>query len=113
MKFCLADVFPKKWDILTVENISVGGAKFLALSDWKLDDKVIQLQIKIPELAPHFLELEARVLSATPRSNSKICDVRVKFINLSETDKERLSVIEEIINLQEIKNAKKNPDKNK
>jgi hypothetical protein len=107
IQFCLADVAPRKWDMSMIENISVGGVKFVATSDLKLNDKIIQLQIRIPELAPRFLELQALVLSVKPRFNGKISDVRAKFINLSDEDKKNLSVIQGLINFQEAKNTKK------
>ena len=107
MQFCLSDVSPQKWDMTVVENISAGGVRFIAPSDLELFDKIIQLQIKIPELAPHLLKLQAIVLSAKPRLNSQYSDVRARFINLSETNKEHLSVVEKMIDLQENKDASK------
>jgi len=77
---------------------------FTAPSDLKLDDKVIRLQIKVPQLAPHFLELEALVLEAKPCYNNKVCEVRAKFINISEQNKAQLAVIEGMIDQQEKKN---------
>ena len=62
IQFCVADAFPKKWDMSVIENISVGGVKFSAPSDIEFNDKIVQLQIRIPELAPRFLEIEAVVV---------------------------------------------------
>jgi hypothetical protein len=106
IQFCLADVSPKKWDMSFVDNISVGGIRFIASGDLKLNDQILQLQIKFQELSPHSLKLEAMILSAKPRHNGKTYDVRAKFINLSEADKEALSVLEKIINSQ----VTKDPD---
>ena len=107
MQFSLADVSPRKWDMSTIENISFGGVRFIAPSDLKLIDKIVHLQIRIPQLAPRLLELEAIVLDAKPRFNSKFSDVRAKFINLSEENKAHLSIVEKIIDRQEKKNVKK------
>jgi hypothetical protein len=94
-----------------VEDISVGGVKFIAPSDLKLKDKIVQLLIKIPELAPLILELEAMVVNVKQNVklgfNTKYSEVRVKFINLSEANKEHLSVVERMIDLQESKNTSK------
>jgi hypothetical protein len=90
-----------------IENISVGGVKFIAPADLALNDKIIQLQIRIPELGPLILELEAMVVDVKLRFNNKHSDVRAKFINLSEADKKHLSVLEKMIDLQEIKNTPK------
>ena len=105
--FCAADVSPKKWDMSVVENISAGGVKFIAPTDLALNNKIIQLQIRIPELAPLILKLEAMAVNVKPRSNNKQSDVRVKFVNLSEANKKHLSVLEKMIDLQEIKNTSK------
>ncbi len=107
MQYCVADLLPKKWDMSVIENISAGGVKFSAPSDLGLKGKCLQLQIKIPELAPLILELEAIVLDAQPRPNSIYSNVRVKFINLSEANKKHLSIVEKMIERQEIKNTKK------
>lgn len=107
MQYCLAGVLPVKWDMLCViENISVGGIKFSAPTDLKLKGKIIQLQIKAPELAPGLLEIEAMVLDAQPRTNSKHSDVRAKFINLTDKNKEHLSIIGKMIERQEMKNTR-------
>ena len=105
--FCAADMSPKKWDMSVVENISTGGVKFIAPTDLALNNKIIQLQIRIPELAPLILKLEAMAVNVKPRSNNKQSDVRVKFVNLSEANKKHLSVLEKMIDLQEIKNTSK------
>ncbi len=107
IQFCLLEDSPKKWDMSILDNISVGGVSFTASSDLKLNDKIIQLQIRIPELAPIVLELEAMVVNVRPRLNEKQSDVGAKFINLSEINKEHLSVVEKMIDLEEIKNASK------
>ena len=97
MQYCVTDALPKKWDMSIVENISAGGIKFIAPIDLALNDKIIQLQIRIPELAPLVLELEAMVVNvkpnAKPRFNTKYSEVRAKFINLSKANKEHLSVV--------------------
>jgi len=97
VQFCSADVFPKKWDMSVVENISAGGVKFKAQGNLPSVGKIIQLRIRIPELAPHLLELEAIVL------DTKNYVVRVKFIHLSEANKEHLLVVEKMIERQETK----------
>jgi len=107
IQFCLADAHPPKWDQSVIDNISDNGVMFIAPSDLNLKDKTVQLHIRIPELAPVLLELEALVLDAKPRLNSKFSDIRAKFINLSEENKKHLSIVEKIIDLQEIKNAQK------
>ena len=48
MQYCVAGALPKKWDISVIENISVGGVKFRAPTDFALNDKFVQLQIRIP-----------------------------------------------------------------
>lgn len=106
MRFCLADMSPKRWDMSFVDNISVGGIKFKASSDLKLTDKIIQLQIKIPELSPKVLEINALVLSAIPRLNGKTLEIRAKFVDLSDKDKEDLSVLETSINWHKIIDSK-------
>ncbi len=103
MQYCVAGAFPKKWDMSIIDNISAGGVKFSAPSDLELKGKIVQLQIKIPELAPHLLDLEAMVIDAQPRPNLKYSDVRAKFINLSESNKGHLSIVEKLIDLQERK----------
>ena len=111
LRFCVADVFPKKWDMPVVDNISAGGVKFIALSALALNNKTIQLQIRVPELAPLILELEAVVVDVKPRPNNILSDIRVKFINLSEVNKGHLTVLEEIIDLKEAKNTPKDTAK--
>ena len=106
MQYCVAGGFPGKWDISVVENISVGGVKFKAPIDFALNDKIVQLQIRIPELAPLILDLKAMVVNVKPGFNTKYSDVRAKFINLSEADKKHLSVVERMIDLQKIKNTR-------
>jgi hypothetical protein len=90
--FCLLEEFSKRWDIATIINISAGGVKFKALNDLELNDKIIQLRIRVPELAPQCLEVEAMVLD---NQNSLI---RAKFINLTEENKEHLLVVEKMVN---------------
>ena len=106
-QFCLAEAFPKKWDMSILENISGGGVKFTASSDLDLSGKTIYMQIRVPELSPSVLQLQAVVLSAIPRLNGRILDIRAKFINLSEKDKQSLTIIENSINWVGIKNAHK------
>ena len=93
------------------ENISAGGIKFRALSDLKLKDKIIQLRIKIPALAPHVLEVEGMVVNVEPLAYGKLSEVCVKFINLSEINTKNLSVVEGMIDSQEIKDAQNPEDK--
>ena len=81
-----------------IENISAGGIRFIAQHDLKLFDKNLHLQIRVPELAPIVLKLDAKVVDVKPRTNDKQSDVRAKFINLSVADYESLSVLENIIN---------------
>jgi len=90
-----------------VENISAGGIKFRAPHDMVINHKIIELQVQIPELAPLLLELDAEILEVKPRPTTKFSDVRAKFVNLSDENKRRLSIIERIVEAQEIKNAKK------
>jgi len=104
--YCISDAVPKKWDQSVIENISAGGIKFIAPSDLDLNNKTVQLKIKIAELAPYTLELDAVVLGVQPRFNGKSSDVRAKFINVSPENKKRLTIVEEIIQKLE---SKKNP----
>lgn len=107
MQYCRADLFPRKWDMSVIDNISLGGVRFKASSDLELNNKIIQLQILIPELAPRFLELEAIVLEVKPHSNINSCDIRARFISVSDKNKEYLAVIEKIIDIQKNKDIKK------
>jgi hypothetical protein len=108
LQFCVADASPRKWDMSVIQNISAGGVKFSIPSDLVLKDKVVQLQIRIPELMPRFLDVEALVLEVKPRLiNPKYSDVRVKFINLTDVSKELLSILEKVIDRLEEKNASK------
>jgi len=101
--FCVAGVFPMKWDMSIIENISAGGVRFIAPNDLALNDKILQLQIKMPELAPLILELEALVVDVKLRLNEKQSDVRAKFINISASQQKNLAALEKIIEAQEIK----------
>ena len=103
----MADVYPKKWDVSTIDNISFGGVKFTSSEALELHNKIILLQIRIPQLAPRRLKVEALVLSVKLRLNSKIYDIRAKFINVSEGNKKDFSILEDIIKLQDTKNAKR------
>ena len=105
--FCVADAVPQKWDMSVVENISAGGVRFIAPTDLKLQDKIVQLKIRIPALAPHSIELQAMVVEARSRFDTKYSDVRAKFINITDESKERLSVVEKMIQDQEKKDAEK------
>jgi len=108
MKYYVVGEIPKKWDMLcAIENISAGGIKFSAPTDKELKGKIILLQIKVPELAPGLLEIEAMVLDAKPRVNAIYSDLRAKFINLTEENKVHLSIVEKTINREAIKTAKK------
>lgn len=98
LKFCLADVYPLKWDMSTVENISAGGVKFNASSDLYLNNKRIRMQIRLPEMVPDVLEVEALVLTTELLFNGKSSVVRARFLNLTETDKHNLKILENIIN---------------
>ena len=106
IQYCVAGALPKKWDVSIIEDISAGGVKFIAPVDLPLNDKIIQLQIRIPELAPLILELEAMVVNVKPRFNDKQSDVRAKFINLSLENKEHLIVLERMIEHLDSKNSK-------
>ena len=103
MLFSVADVFPAKWDMCVIENISAGGIRFIAQHDLKLFDKNLHLQIRVPELAPIVLKLDAKVVDVKPRTNDKQSDVRAKFINLSLENKEHLTVLEKMIEQLESK----------
>ena len=109
--YCVADARPAQWDMSIAENISAGGVKFRALSDLKLKDKIVQLRIKIPALAPHVLEVEGMVVNVEPLAYGKLSEVCVKFINLSEINTKNLSVVEGMIDSQEIKDAQNPEDK--
>jgi len=100
LRFCVANDDQIKWDMSVIQNISAGGVKFSVPSDLNLKGQIIRLQIKIPELAPRFLDLEAVVLDAKPRFNAKYSDIRAKFINLSELSKEQLTIVERMIDRQ-------------
>jgi len=104
--YSLADELPQKWDMSIAENIGTGGLRFIGPFDLKLKDKVFNLRIKLPQLAPALLEVEAMVVDVKQRLNGDQADIRVKFINLSAINKEHLSVLEKMIESQEIKNAK-------
>lgn len=97
IQFCIADALPRKWDMSVIENISAGGVKFKVPADLDLIDRTIQLRIRIPELAPHLLELEAVILDT---QNSL---ARAKFINLSDENKEHLSIVERMVDVQKVK----------
>jgi len=101
--YCIADFPTKHWDMSVIKNISAGGVMFLAPGDVKFNGKTIYLKIGIPELAPLVLELEAIVIDAKPCFNVKICEVRARFINLSDENKVNLTIIEKIIQKQENK----------
>jgi hypothetical protein len=107
MQYCLADIYPKKWDVSIIKNISVGGIKFIAPNDLNLKDKIIHLRIKIPELWPNLVDLEALVIDIRPHlQRSQYSEVRAKFINLSDSSKEQLSVVERMIDRQEKRTAR-------
>jgi len=89
-----------------IDNIGAGGLKFSASSDLDLKDKTIQVRIRIPELAPLVLDLEAKVVNVYPRTNKKQSYVHVKFVNLSEINKKQLSVLEELIVRRKLRNTK-------
>ncbi len=95
VRFCNAADNPPKWDMTTIENISTGGTKFVAHINIQKDD-VLKLQIRIPQLAPRILELTAVVVENTKRPTMSASDVRVKFVNLTPSDTEDLSVLEKI-----------------
>jgi len=104
--FCFPDILPRKWDMSIIDNIGAGGLKFSASSDLDLKDKTIQVRIRIPELAPLVLDLEAKVVNVYPRTNKKQSYVHVKFVNLSEINKKQLSVLEELIVRRKLRNTK-------
>ena len=106
LHFCIVDEHPQKWDMSVIQNISVGGVMFIAPADLKLNGMTVALRIQIPELAPHTFQVEAIVLSTKLRLNKISFEVRAKFINLTPADKNRLSVLEKMINQEQIKNAK-------
>jgi len=103
--FCVADHSPQEWDMSVIKNISVGGVMFLAPGDLKLKDKTVLLKIGIPELAPQLMILEALVVDFKPCFNAKISEVRAKFINLTDTNKEHLLVVQKIVENQKYKEA--------
>ena len=104
--YCVPDI-SHEWDMSVVKNISAGGIMFMAPGDMLLKDKRIKLKIGIPELAPHVLMLDAVVVDAKPCFNPKVSEVRAKFVNLTDLDKEKLSIIEKIKHIQDMKNSKK------
>lgn len=81
-----------------MENISAGGVKFLVTSQSDLKDKILHLRIKVPELTPYVLDLQALVLESKPRINPKFQDVRAKFVNIKAADKQQLDILEGLIN---------------
>ena len=93
--------YPKKWDMSVIEDISAEGLMFMAPSDLPLNDKIVQLKIKIQELAPRIMEVNARVVNVKPcfnfkgLFNPKICEVRVEFINISRENEGYLSALVE------------------
>jgi len=87
----------KSWEMSVVENISAGGVRFIAPTDIILSHKVFQLKIRVPELAPNVLEVEAEVVDAKLRKNPKVSDVRAKFINLSDANQKYLLDLENLI----------------
>jgi hypothetical protein len=109
IQYCVAGALFKKWDVSVIEDISAGGVKFIAPVDFGLNDKILQLQIRIPELAPLVLELEAMVVNVKPNArpgfNTKYSEVRAKFINLSKDNKEHLAVVKEMIDLKKIRST--------
>lgn len=107
IQYCIPDDPSKNWDIAIIQNISAGGIKFIAPSNLKLSDKIIKLQIKVPEFTPRLLELMAKVLEFKPRFIDVYSDVRAKFVDLTESNKEDLAVLEKVINLQLIRESKK------
>ena len=80
-----------------IENISLGGVRFKASNGAELNGKVLLVKIRLPQLAPHSLELKAMVLSAGANPKSKISTIRAKFIDLSAKEKECLSEMEKIV----------------
>ena len=107
LKFCVEDQLPHKWEQSVVENISMGGVKFIAPSDWQLNNKVVNLQIKIQELAPYLLEIQALVVDIKPRKSPASIDIRAKFVNISELNKQQLQVVEKMIAEHDAKEAKR------
>ena len=87
-----------KWDQSFVQNISVGGVKFTAAGDYNLKDKVIHLRIRLPDLAPEVMDIQAKVLEFKSRSNTKFFDVRALFVNITPKQKEQLAVLDKMIN---------------
>jgi hypothetical protein len=66
--------------------------KFIAPKDLK--DQMLNLEIKSPRIAPRVLKLEAMVVDSNPSQHVSFFDIRAKFINLSESSKRDLSILE-------------------
>ena len=104
LSLCLSGDHHQKWDMSIIKNLSAGGCMFIAQHDWDLKDRVVQLRINIPVLAPRPLEVEAFVLDTIPSKTSKTVEVRVKFINLSQENKEQLTLVGNMIEAHHKKN---------
>jgi len=92
INYCLSADSPPQWMSSIIGDISSGGVKFMAPRDLK--DKMLNLEIKSPRLAPRTLKLEAIVLDSNPSKLSSFFDTRAKFLNLSQENIKDLSVLE-------------------
>ncbi len=97
LMYCVADTYPRHWDLTVIENISVGGIKFTTSSNLELKNKFILVKIRIPELLPRHLELEALVLNEERHVDGKFSEVRAKFVNLTDLQKKDLPVVENLV----------------
>jgi PilZ domain len=101
IQFCFPELSPNKWDMSEVENISTGGIKFIAPTDLDLNNKIVHLKIRIPELLPLVLDIEAKVVNCNQGFkqgfNVKFSEVSAKFINISEANKNYLTAMERIM----------------
>ena len=92
IRFRLSHETFSKWDLSSIiGDISASGVKFIAPSDLK--DKILALEIESPRF-PHALKLEAMVVDSRPSEHPSYFDIRAKFLNLSQADKDNLSILE-------------------
>jgi hypothetical protein len=94
LRFCYTHENPPQWNLSSfIENISIGGVKFIASGD--LTDKMLKLEIQSPRWEHHAIMLEGKVLESIPSDEfPSHFIVRVQFINVSEENKKNLSLLE-------------------
>ena len=56
------------------------------------------MRIRLPDLAPEVMDIQAKVLEFKSRSNTKFFDVRALFVNITPKQKEQLAVLDKMIN---------------